>query len=91
MHPTYRALLATVVVGSVTPTARYPPDEVVHEIDWAVPLSLMRIVRRCPSTGMPEGAAKRAEAARAVTLYWLVVPAEGVIVPALPTATVSGW
>ena len=69
MQPTYRALLITVVAGSVTPTARYAPDVVVHVSACAVPLSLMRIVRRWPSTGVPEGAAIVAEAASAVTLY----------------------
>ena len=63
---------------------------VVHVRARAVPLSLNRNVSFCPSTGDPEGAAIVAAAANAVTLYWFVLPAVGVIVLAEVVAAVVG-
>lgn len=57
---------------------------------WLVPLSLMRIISFWPSTGVPLGAANVPPVARAVTLYWFVVSAVGVIVAADVVAAVRG-
>ena len=43
-------LLAVVTAGKVTPIPRHDAPQT---IDRAVPLSLMRIINRCPSVGVP--------------------------------------
>ena len=57
------------MVGNVIPTARYAPEVVVQVKVLAVPSSLIRIIKRWPSDGVPDGAAIVALFANAVTLY----------------------
>lgn len=61
----YIVLLITVVVGSVVSPALYIA---FHARARAVQLSFIRIRRRFPSTGDPEGAANVGAVARAVTV-----------------------
>ena len=77
----YTAVFATVVVGKVTPLARYAPEVVVHTNVCGVPLSLIRMINFCPSTGVPLGATIVAEVERAVTSYCVTVVVGVIVVP----------
>lgn len=67
MPPTYIVFDAVVVDGNARPIAR---NDVGHVIARAVPLSLMRTINFCPSTGEPVIVKLVIAAAWAVMLYW---------------------